>query len=190
MSAYKFIKNSFTLIEMLIVIVIIGILAAALVPRLTAIQGRARDSKRKTDLRTIYNANEIHFTDNGFYATTVNDAFPTWYGGAWCPYCYVGSNDGVSMRISGFAGILTSVPVDPINIGSNPRSTGDFMYLYGNVVGGTTYDLTAQLENKNDPDRCGVKQYRFWPNGFYASCGPPYGGTPQLYEYSPHSNSF
>lgn len=58
-------RKSFTLIEMLIVIVIIGILAAALVPRLQAVQARARDSKRKVDLRTIFNANEIYRTDNG-----------------------------------------------------------------------------------------------------------------------------
>jgi len=60
-------KKSFTLIEMLIVIVIIGILAAALVPRLQAVQGRARDTKRKADLRTIYNALEIYVLDNGKY---------------------------------------------------------------------------------------------------------------------------
>lgn len=60
-------KKSFTLIEMLIVIVIIGILAAALVPRLQDIQARARDTKRKADLRAIYNANEIFFLDNSTY---------------------------------------------------------------------------------------------------------------------------
>ena len=60
-------KKSFTLIEMLIVIVIIGILAAALVPRLQSVQARARDTKRKADLRTIYNANEIYIADNSAY---------------------------------------------------------------------------------------------------------------------------
>ena len=61
------IAKTFTLIEMLIVIVIIGILAAALVPRLQSVQGRARDTKRKVDMRTIANALEIYLTDNGNY---------------------------------------------------------------------------------------------------------------------------
>ena len=38
---------------MLIVIVIIGILAAALVPRLNTLQLRARNATRKVDIRTL-----------------------------------------------------------------------------------------------------------------------------------------
>ena len=59
--------KAFTLIEMLIVIVIIGILAAALIPRLREVQGRARDTKRKVDLRTIANTLEIYMLDNASY---------------------------------------------------------------------------------------------------------------------------
>ncbi|MEI7477147.1 MAG: prepilin-type N-terminal cleavage/methylation domain-containing protein [bacterium] len=46
-------KKSFTLIEMLIVVVIIGILAAALIPRLQSVQARARDIKRIADIHQI-----------------------------------------------------------------------------------------------------------------------------------------
>lgn len=49
---------------MLIVIVIIGILVGALIPRLNDLQSRARDTTRKTDLKRIFDANEIYMADN------------------------------------------------------------------------------------------------------------------------------
>lgn len=60
-------KQSFTLIEMLIVIVIIGILAAALVPRLTDVQSRARNVKRNVDVTTLTNGIRIYYNDHGDY---------------------------------------------------------------------------------------------------------------------------
>ena len=46
-------KKWFTLLELLIVIIIIGILAVALIPKLTGIQGRARDVTRKWDIQQL-----------------------------------------------------------------------------------------------------------------------------------------
>ena len=48
--------SAFTLVEMLIVIVIIGILIAALMPRMQAAQWRARDVSRKTALSQVQSA--------------------------------------------------------------------------------------------------------------------------------------
>jgi general secretion pathway protein G len=63
-------KKAFTLVEMLIVIVIIGILAAALIPRLTGIQSRARDTGRGADARSIGTALATFQLDNGSYPTS------------------------------------------------------------------------------------------------------------------------
>lgn len=58
-------KKSFTLIEMLIVIVIIGILAAALIPRLMSTQSKARNTARKVDVKEIYDGVSIYFNIYG-----------------------------------------------------------------------------------------------------------------------------
>jgi len=55
---------------MLIVIVIIGILAAALIPRLTSARGRANDVARKADLQQIATALISYQIDSGKFPNT------------------------------------------------------------------------------------------------------------------------
>ncbi len=60
-------KSAFTLVEMLIVIVVIGILAGALLPKIMWVTSRARDTKRVTDLRNVAMAIQRYKMDTWEY---------------------------------------------------------------------------------------------------------------------------
>lgn len=60
-------QQGFSLIEIMVVVVIMGILAALIVPNIMNRPDQARSVKAKQDILAIENALELYRLDNGFY---------------------------------------------------------------------------------------------------------------------------
>ncbi len=64
-------KKGFTLIELMIVIVILGVLMGTILPRIAGVQSRSRDTGRMADLTSMSQALELYFDDFGEYPGTM-----------------------------------------------------------------------------------------------------------------------
>ena len=62
-------QKGFTLIELMIVIAIIGILAAIAIPNFLSYRQRSYDSAAQSDLRNLMTAQEAYFVDYDTYLT-------------------------------------------------------------------------------------------------------------------------
>ena len=71
-------QQGFTIVELLIVIVVIGILAALVITTFTGIQQKARDTERQTDIKALYGQIEAYYAQNGKYPTLANINDATW----------------------------------------------------------------------------------------------------------------
>lgn len=130
-------KNGFTMIELLIVIVILGILSAIGLGSFTSSQQKARDSRRKSDLKSIGVALETYYNDNGGYPLgEVGTGYILGCSEDALEACDVGS----SWAETGGATYMVQLPGDP--------SGGTYFY----VSDGSSYQIYARLENNKDRD--------------------------------------
>jgi prepilin-type N-terminal cleavage/methylation domain-containing protein len=83
-------QSGFTLIELMIVVVIIGILAAIAIPNFSSLQSRAKEGSTKANMHAIQLAAEDYSVQHdGFYAVAASDVLalmPTYGGGITNPF--------------------------------------------------------------------------------------------------------
>ena len=111
-------RRAFTLVEMLLVITIIGILAALVVPKMMGRSEQARQAAARADISSIKTALDAFEVDNGYYPKSIMDLIQSpqdvknWHG----PY-------------------LDKVPQDPW--GNN------YIYACPGRHNATSYDLSS-----------------------------------------------
>ena len=96
-------KDGFTLIELMIVVAIIGILAAIAIPNFLKYQAKAKTSEALSNLKGIFTSEISYFADNNKYGSLVAINFPP---AGTIRYSYSATNTSAE---TGF--VATPVPV-------------------------------------------------------------------------------
>jgi prepilin-type N-terminal cleavage/methylation domain-containing protein len=143
-------KRGFTLIELLVVISIIGLLATIVLVSLNSARIKARDSRRKADLKQLEIALELNYDKHGAYTQPENMCSDTSYGGLGGCGSAGGTGDwdaNSDLRDLISDGFIEALPKDPINNTKykyyyEPYNAGEGGYLQA----GQAYYLCATLE--------------------------------------------
>jgi prepilin-type N-terminal cleavage/methylation domain-containing protein len=135
-------NRGFTIVELLIVIVVIGILAALVIVTYNGIQQKARDTERKTDIKALQGHFEAYWADNAKYPTLAQ------------------AND-TTFRTNNFKGLDLASFADPKNPTSQTLCGTATASCYGYAVTPAgcdntatdcaNYTLTSNLESSTTP---------------------------------------
>jgi len=139
-------NHGFTLVEILIVVVILGILAAIVIPQFSQASLEARESSLKSDLQAMRSQIELYKIQHleilptvanfDTVMTTVTDI----NSAAWVDLATSGTAYGPYMR---------AIPVNPFSTGNSVNGAGDWLYT-PNVVN-RTYIFVAD-DGGTSPD--------------------------------------
>ena len=145
--------RGFSLIEMLVVITIISILLASGTYSYTSSQKKGRDGRRKAELKSVQQALEIYYQQNGQYPDQSAGAIK----------CKTATDTtviawGSSFSCTDSTGTVSYLDKLPKEIKGTTH--GEYYYEYstsgGTIIG---YTIFAVLENPNDPEYKGGSNY-------------------------------
>jgi len=160
-------KSGFTIVEIIIVIVVIGILAAITIVAYNGIQQRSRDTQRKSDIAQVAKVLELYYTINGKYpsaasaGSTLNSGWAQTGDGSW---------DYLVNLLQPYGSIPIRDPVNTANMSVLNSSSVGYGYAYFGDYGTTDYCANGELQTY-------LLAYRFeglsQANNLQGTCGSP-----------------
>lgn len=165
-------STGFTIVELLIVIVVIGILAAITIVAYNGVQAKARDSARIAKVKSISKAIELYHADNGRYPQILD-------GVGWETTCGSQTDSwGHCDRNKILADTLaTYTKIDPVSL--SDATQGNYYYHYTSQATDNyqTYGLMVYLEGNSGAGDGGyvTNAYEVGPKPAY--CMSKYTGT-------------
>lgn len=146
-------KKGFTIVELLIVIVVIGILALLVVTTYGGIQAKARNAKRSADIAAVQTQLEAFFSQNAYYPSLTDMNSATWLS-------------------TNMKSLDTAALIDPSNATQskllvNPAVAKSYGYVVTDIAGASCettdtncaqYELTATFEGTVNGATTAVKK--------------------------------
>ena len=133
-------NKGFTLIELLVVVAIIGLLASIAIFSIGPALIKARDTRRKADIKAMRDAFELYYQENGAYPNSVAWPLTSMSSETWLS---INMGVGTPDLVPKYMG---KSPKDPFN-----KAAGEYYYhIYS--PWGKGYIIYARLENTADPD--------------------------------------
>lgn len=133
-------SKGFTIVELLIVIVVIGILAAITIVAFNGVQTKARDSERAAEVKSLQTALEMYKAEN--------DVYPL----------HAGGSDNSGYQMIALESLL--VPKYLAALPREPNSTATYQYVRD--TGGLGYGIRVQYESKPNCHAGVNNQTRGW----------------------------
>src|SRR5262245_32758507 len=137
-------KSGFTLIELMIVVAIIGILAAIAIPNFLRFQLKAKSSEGKTNLAAIRTAEQSYYSEFGVFVSA--QATPT--------------DPGLNQKIVFDNNVTNGANAGFDQLGWSPEGLVFFNYAVAAPAGANGYTASAGADIDNDmaPQTWGYKK--------------------------------
>src|SRR5690242_19789803 len=154
----KKLAKGFTLIELMIVVAIIGILAAIAIPNFIKFQARSKQSEAKANLKAIVTAQKAYFQEKDHYSTFTGDiGFSPERNNRYAYYLLASATleDRTASTIPA-AATFTGIGVDVFKYGSTAAQPATYpaspcTATGGLVAGGTAPGVDGPPVNANSP---------------------------------------